>query len=348
MYKDGVIIDCNEAHARRLNTTRLALIGKNVFDMLPDDVANRRRGFIDQVYESGKPVFFEDQRAGLWNETSVYPIFIQNQRTTRVAIFSRDITERKQMIALLEDKNRQLFKDEERLMAASATKDRFFSIIAHDLRSPMNGIVGLSTILKEEARNLDIDSILQYSSMIHSSAQNTFNLLEDLLDWARLQQGQIPFEPEIFSMNDLISSVLNELEPNAYQKSIELLADFQEEFRLSADIKMIRTVVENLVSNAIKFTKPAGKVVISIFKTDGNTTLCVKDTGIGMSEESLAKLFRVETSFTTRGTQNEKGTGLGLLLCKEFIDKHNGTIRVESTSGTGTSFSVTLPSPEIS
>jgi PAS domain S-box-containing protein len=348
MYKDGVIIDCNEAHAKRLNTSRLNLIGKNVFEMLPAEVAKMRKQLIEQVYETGKAVFFEDTRGGIWNEISVYPIFVQNQRTTRVAVFARDITERKKMIALLEEKNRQLSENEEWLKAANATKDRFFSIIAHDLKSPLNGIMGLSTILKEDARNLDIDSILQYSAMIHASAQNTFNLLEDLLDWARLQQGQIPFEPEIFSVNNLIASILHELGPNAYQKGIALNSSLQEEFRLNADAKMIRTVVENLVSNAIKFTKPSGRITVSVSKTDGTTVLSVQDTGIGMSEESLSKIFNIETSFTTRGTQNEKGTGLGLLLCKEFIDKHHGSIHVESNPGVGTTFTVILPSPEIS
>jgi len=259
---------------------------------------------------------------------------------------TRNIEERKITEAEIIQKNEELKK-------LINEKDKFFSIIAHDLKSPFNSILGFSEMLKDEARDLDIDSIVQYAGIINSSAQHTFELLENLLDWARMQQGRIPFEPQKFLLNSIVSSEIDGLKNNADQKNIQLINGSQENLIVTADENMISTVVRNLISNAIKFTPKGGEVKVEakvevkaeaeVEVENGQVIISVSDTGIGMTSETIEKLFKIETSFTTRGTENEKGTGLGLLLCKEFIEKHEGKIWVESNEGKGSTFSFSLP-----
>jgi signal transduction histidine kinase len=198
-------------------------------------------------------------------------------------------------------------------------------------------------MLKNEARDLDINSIEQYARIINSSAHHTFELLENLLDWAGMQQGRIPFEPKPILLNNIISSEFEGLKETANQKNISLIDGNQENIIISADENMLRTVIRNLISNAIKFTPKQGFVKVSAEVRHDYVHVLVTDSGIGIKPETIGKLFKIETSFTTRGTENEKGTGLGLLLCKEFVEKHGGKIWVESEKGKGSTFSFSLP-----
>ena len=236
-----------------------------------------------------------------------------------------------------------LKKSEAELRELNATKDKFFSIIAHDLKSPFNGILGFSDMLKREARELDIDSIVQSAGIINSSAKHAFNLLENLLEWARMQQGKILFEPKTFLLNGLVNAEIDLQKNIADQKAIALINDIHKHIILSADENMIRTIIRNLISNAIKFTPKNGKVTVEAKSDNGQLLISVSDTGIGMKKEIIEKLFKIETSFTSRGTENEKGSGLGLLLCKEFVEKHEGTILVESEPGKGSMFQFSIP-----
>ena len=269
-----------------------------------------------------------------WLNVAATPIPIEGYG---VAIIYGDITKRKHIEAELKIKNEQLIE-------LNATKDKFFSIIAHDLKSPFNGILGFSGLLKSEARNLDIDSIVKYTDLINSSAQNTFRLLENLLDWARIQQGGYHFEPKKILLNNLIKTEFEGLKFNAVQKNITFVNDVSEEIIISADEIMLGTVLRNLISNAIKFTPKDGLVhVVAKIKTD-HVEVSISDSGVGMEKKTVDKLFKIETSFTTRGTENEKGTGLGLLLCKEFVERHEGKIWAESETGKGSRFTFSIPS----
>jgi len=277
------------------------------------------------------------------------PIFKESQPVGLRGIII-DITDRKLANEQIKQKNDELQK-------LNAQKDKFFSIIAHDLKSPFNSILGFSEMLKDEARNLDIDSIVQYAGIINASALHTFELLENLLDWARMQQGRIPFEPQKFLLNSIVSSEIEGLKNNADQKNIKLINHIHENLIINADENMISTVLRNLISNAIKFTPKGGQVKVEakvevenevevedeVKDEKSKVVISVSDTGIGMKPEIIEKLFKIETSFTTRGTENEKGTGLGLLLCKEFVEKHGGRIWVESVERKGSEFSFTLP-----
>jgi signal transduction histidine kinase len=231
----------------------------------------------------------------------------------------------------------------QQLEQSNKEKDKFFCIIAHDLKSPFNGILGLSEMLRDEAKDIGTDSIVKFANLIHSSTQHTFELLKNLLEWARMQQGRIPFAPKPFLLNDLVNHEIVGLSNVANQKNIELINGLPSKVLLTADENMIRTVLRNLVANAIKFTPKNGKIKIDAHIMSNAVEISVSDTGLGMSQETIAKLFKIETSFTKKGTENETGTGLGLILCKEFIEKHNGRIWVESKEGQGSIFSFVIP-----
>ena len=249
---------------------------------------------------------------------------------------SRDVTQRK-------NSEVQLQQYAEQLKELVATKDKFFSIIAHDLKSPFNSIIGLSEIIKNDAKHLDIATIEQYAGIIHSTSNNTFRLLENLLDWARIQQSQMPFHPVSLVLKTLTNEVLEFLIENANSKMIAIINYIPDNLIVMADKNMIRTILRNLISNALKFTSKNGKVEIKAFYSENKVVISVADTGIGIKPEDIDKIFKIGSSFSKRGTENEKGTGLGLLLCKEFVEKHGGEIWIESEEGKGSSFKFSIP-----
>lgn len=224
-------------------------------------------------------------------------------------------------------------------------KDRFISILGHDLRSPFTALIGLSEFLKENLQKFSINETNKIADDINIAAQNTFNLLEDILLWARTQQGKIPFNPRNLDLTEISNNVIDILKPNAFAKNITISYSIAGNLTVFADIDMLKTVLRNLVSNAIKFTHNGGTINIGAGQTDSFTTISVSDDGVGISQENMAKIFDVSQVPTTIGTERETGTGLGLLLCKDFVEKHGGKIRVESEAGKGSNFSFTLPSP---
>jgi signal transduction histidine kinase len=222
-------------------------------------------------------------------------------------------------------------------------KDRFISILGHDLRSPFNGILGLSGLLKQNIRKLDIDEIEIFVNYINSSAQNTYDLLDNILIWGRSVADRIPFDPQTISFMTICKDVLETLNINATAKNIEINYSEAAGIDIFADIDMLKTIMRNLVSNSIKFTNKNGAIYISAEQTHSFITISVSDNGIGIQPEVLNKLFDISLIHTTPGTENEEGTGLGLIICKEFVEKHSGKIWVESVPGKGSGFYFTLP-----
>ncbi len=242
--------------------------------------------------------------------------------------------------ASLEDKVEQRTKE---LSIANASKDKFFSIIAHDLKSPFNALFGLTDFLIgswdeiDEATKLELITDLQHSSKV------TYNLLQNLLEWSRSQTGNIKIEAIEFDAAEVIAENVDILEGQADNKQIKVENGVQEKTVCYADVNMISTVFRNIISNALKFTHKKGKIEIGVAKTPSHNEFFVKDNGIGMNEDTLSKLFKITEKVKRNGTANEEGTGLGLILCKEFIEKNKGSIRVESTVNEGTSFYITVP-----
>jgi len=231
----------------------------------------------------------------------------------------------------------------EQLQELNATKDKFFSIIAHDLKNPFNGILGISDHIVNSWQETSYEESVSMITMIRDSSQNAFNLLENLLEWSRAQTGRIDFMPEKFLLRDLVAEVFGLLGNVAEQKKITLDSQVDETLEIYADKNMILTVLRNLIANAVKFTEPNGKVKVSASGNNKEITFTVSDTGIGISKATMEKLFKISEKITSLGTHNEKGTGLGLLLCKEFIDKHGGRIWVESEIGKGSKFTFSIP-----
>ena len=225
----------------------------------------------------------------------------------------------------------------------NATKDKFFSIIAHDLKTPFTGLLGLTEIMYNQYDDLDKDEFKEYIKLLHENSKITFNLLQNLLAWSTSQKGKIICNPENFPINQIISENITLLENPANEKEIELTNNCENGIIVFADKNMILTVLRNLISNAIKFTPKKGKITVGCKQIDGkNVQISVTDTGVGISEENIPKLFSIEQNFKTIGTEKEKGTGLGLIVCKEFIEQNNGKIWVESEEGKGTSFMFTI------
>ncbi|MDP2235207.1 MAG: PAS domain S-box protein [Bacteroidales bacterium] len=246
-----------------------------------------------------------------------------------------DITKRKHA-------EEALRKSETKLRELNAQKDKFFSIIAHDLRSPFSAIIGLSDLLTDQIKDKDYAGIDLYAKMIGQSSQKALDLLMNLLEWTRAHTGRMVFNPEKFILTDLIEDNKLLFDLIAGQKDIIIKNVLPKEITVFADKSMISTVLRNLISNAIKFSGKGGEINISVEKNANEILVSISDNGVGIAPKRLDKLFRIDESDSTPGTNNEKGTGLGLILCKEFVEKHGGKIWVESEEGKGSTFYFTL------
>lgn len=229
------------------------------------------------------------------------------------------------------------------LADVNATKDKFFSIIAHDLRNSFCSLLGFSEVLINNFNSFPEEEKLSMIGTIRQVSEQTYKLLQNLLDWARVQTGRIQAEPARFDVHDVIESECALLRHIAAQKEITIDYSQSRTIDALADKNMISTVVRNLISNAIKFTETGGKITVSS-KTDGaHICVTVEDNGVGISAENVEKLFNFNKHFNTRGTNNERGTGLGLILCKEFVEQNGGSIAVDSTEGVGTAITFCVP-----
>jgi len=232
----------------------------------------------------------------------------------------------------------------ENLSKLNAEKDKLFSIIAHDLRSPFMGLMNLTEMMGNELESITIQEYMEYSRSLNESARNIYKLIINLFEWAQLQKGTIRFSPQMLNLWKITSHVIDSTILHAKRKNIVIINMVPESAQIYADENMINTVVRNLVSNAIKFTEDGGSVTIKSGSTlNGGTQISVEDTGVGMTEIQLNKLFKIGEKVGALGTAGELSTGLGLLLCKEFVEKHNGEINVKSVLGKGSIFTVTLP-----
>ncbi len=240
-------------------------------------------------------------------------------------------------------KNDELSKLNAALSAMNATRDKFFSIIAHDLRNPFNTILGLSEMALGNENVKEPDKIRKTVTDIRETARHTFDLLQNLLIWARSQTGALDFEPVHFNLAERIRENLDLVKSQAEKKNITLSCNMEEPITVFGDVRMIDTVLRNLLTNAIKFTEQQGTVTAGIHQTAGFIEVFVSDTGIGIAKENISKIFQLDNKYTRKGTEKERGSGLGLILCNEFIEKHEGTIRVESEPGKGSRFIFTLP-----
>lgn len=257
----------------------------------------------------------------------IFPIKIENQHLFGTVI--RDITQVKQT--------------ENQLRELNATKDKLFSIIAHDLRSPFNSIIGFSELLVKHFDSYEREKIRSLVEQISHSAKPTLTTLENLLNWAKSQGGNMAFNPERFDLNSFMEEIIDASKPTASIKKIKLSHFLSEPINILADKIMLKSILQNLISNAIKFSNPNTEINIYAIHENNCVEITVSDKGTGMDTETLSNLFNFELNNSTRGTAGERGTGLGLMLCKDFVEKHGGRIWAESQPGEGSDFIFTIP-----
>jgi len=271
----------------------------------------------------------------IWVETLSKPIKDNKKNIIGLNGITRNINERKIAESKLKDYTKEL-------KMLNEDKNKFFSVIAHDLKSPFQSLLGFSELLKNEMDNLSKEEIKYFLNENYETSKNIFNLVDNLLNWSRLQTGKIEFSPENFNIKDEIDEIINLLQRQSFSKKINVNNNIKKNLIIYADKNMIRSVLQNLISNAIKFTYANGNINIFSKSNDNMNEICVEDDGVGLSKEELNRLFKIDKSFTKTGTSNEKGTGLGLLICKELVENCGGKIKVESEEGKGTRFCFTV------
>ncbi len=271
-----------------------------------------------------------------WEHATISPLKNEKGKTTHYLAIKEDITEKKEAEEKLE-------KSRIKLQEEIATKNRFFSIISHDLRSPFTALLGYAELLDEEYDDLTDEERKQYIHSLRETAQSTFELLESLLTWARAQTGKIEFKPEEMDLFDIAVEIVGLFAGNASNKEIKLNSNIVPNTIVFADKDMLKTILRNLISNALKFTSRGGEISVNYKEDEENHFISVKDTGVGLSDEAKEKIFKLGKRFTQLGTENESGTGFGLALVQELIKKHKGKIWVESEPGKGAEFIFTIP-----
>jgi len=303
----------------------------------PSDREKYARQIKDQGYIKDFAVNLQ-KKDGADIYTFITSVPIKNDKGEVIAFQGsiRDITAQREAENALKESKKEL-------QELNASKDKFFSIISHDLRSPFNSIIGFSEILYNEAEAFSKAEIKEMAESIFKTSRETYNLLNNLLEWSTTQTGRIRFEPAKTGIYDIVIGIIDLLNDNAKKKDIAISVDIPLQLKVFADLRMISTVIRNLLSNAIKFTHKKGSIKIEARDAGKSVEISVADTGVGINKKDIDKLFRIDTNFSNPGTGNEKGTGLGLILCKEFIVMNNGDIRVESKIGKGSRFIVRLP-----
>lgn len=334
----------NDAFAGPFGKTPEEIIGKTPYDIFPADEADKRLRLVRQVFSTGEKGEIEVKVVNIkGNEkfylTMVDPIKDSTGKIMWVTCISKDITNRKKAEEELRIKNEQL-------NAMNAEKDKFFSIVAHDLRGPMNGFLGLTAIMAEDIESLSAEELKEIATTMRTSAVNIYRLIENLLEWSKMQRGVISFDPQPMFLKSSLTKSIELMNDFANKKRIGIKINIPEHNVVFADIHMLETIIRNLVSNALKFSFKGGVVEISAEKSDNEmVSITIKDHGIGMNQELIDKLFTLTENINRKGTEGEPSTGLGLILCKEFVEKQGGKIWAESKEGEGSSFIFTLPQP---
>lgn len=304
------------------------------------------RGQVISWTEDGKPLMMFGthtditRRKGLEEQIRNYTSVLEK---TNIDLFNS----KKMLEESLNDKNilvEELLKAKEDLERTNYEKDKFFSIIAHDLRSPFQSFIGLTEVVADNINDFTLQELSGYMNEINSKANNLFNLLKNLLEWAKMQRGVLTFDPKRVNLRRLIEFNIESIKPIAEKKVIKLINNITDDLIIFADENMTGSVISNLLTNAVKFTSHNGQVTFSANKlSDSIVEITISDTGIGMPEKILNNLFKLTEKVGRLGTNGEESTGLGLLLCKDFIEKHDGKIRAESIEGKGSKFIFTLP-----
>lgn len=344
---NGICILANQACARILGYPGVeSFIGKNMHKLIhysfPDgtdypiekcDVLKSISGKF--MHHSDEEFFWKADGTPLEVEYWSHPILKGSEVISGVITFI-DISDRKKNQKAIQRYN-------EELTSLNTSKDKFFSVVAHDLRSPFHGLLGLSEIIVDEFDSMDKPDIKEYIGNIHKTIKNVYKLIENLLEWSRLQSGKMSYNPTKVNLKETVENVQQVLVGISSLKGIKISNLIQNNIYIYADEKMITSVFQNLISNSIKFTNTKGEIKINATASNHFIKVSISDNGVGMDEDVISKLFSLDHSISTPGTAQEKGTGLGLILCREMIEKHDGRIWVESKKNEGSIFHFLIP-----
>lgn len=323
----------NDAFCEIFNLQRDQIIGKTLSEDVPPEERDSFLKIDKQVLDNGIENINEESLTVRGGETRI----ISTKKTRFL-----DADNKKYLVGVIHDITEGK-KTENSLKELIATKDKLFSIIAHDLRSPFNSIIGFSELLIENSNDILLEDSEQYIKIINSAAKNTLILLDNLLNWAKSQTGQLSFNPEKILFSEVVQEIITLSKSIAKSKNITLEYSCAANLEVFVDVNMLNTVLRNLISNAIKFTNVGGYIKVSAELKQDQVEITISDNGIGINKEKCNELFSITSNTTTLGTADENGSGLGLVLCKEFIQKNNGDIWVESEENKGSNFIFTLP-----
>lgn len=338
-----VVADGNSDRLQRISGDPGIRSGFAIPVLTQDSVAAVLEFYTDEIVEQADELLENLVHVG----TQLGRVFERNAAEVALKTQVIELTDREErleaqaqdLVAMAEDL--KLAGDE--LSELNDQKDRFFAIIAHDLKSPFNALLGFSQILSEQAKTMQPDKVAEYGSLVHRSAEAAFKLVEDLLEWSRLQLGRVEYNPTTIGVNKIIDNTLSRLQSVAMAKQIELSGGPVRGLSVNADTQMVNAILRNLVSNAIKFSEPGGRISIDANANGEWVEITVTDDGVGIRKDRLADLFDLGEKSSTKGTDGESGTGLGLQLCKELVETHGGEVTVDSTDGKGSVFRFTLP-----
>ncbi len=338
--REDRIIDCNTWFTDLFHYAIEEARGRKINDLIvPEHLQNEGEETTQQV-AAGQSVFFETVRKKkdgelLYVSVSGQPISINEGDISVIGVY-QDITDRRRA-------EEELIEREENLRELNSTKDTFISVLSHDLRSPFTSILGFSDILLENIEHADRQKIHKQVEIIRDQASTTLRLLDDVLSWAKVQSGKMLYNPIPIAFPVVCSAVLDNLRAYAEEKNICVDCSEMSDIELFADENMLQVVLRNLISNAIKFTPYGGRVQIAASKEQGFAKITVSDSGIGIDSSNIPKLWDLTRHHSTEGTAGERGTGYGLVLCKELVEKLGGNIWAESAPGRGSDFIFTLP-----
>jgi len=341
---DGKFVDCNEGYTRISGYTKEDISGKSSIEINiwknPDDRDEVVRMIQEKGFFENYELLFQRKNGEVITGLMSATVIALNEIPHIISV-TRDISDRKQNEIEIHQKNEELHK-------LNAEKDKFFSIIAHDLRGPFGNFLLLTQIMAEDLPGLSTSEIQEIAESMRNSATNLFGLLENMLQWARMQQGLIPFEPVVTELLPIVDESIALIVEPAKNKGIDLTCYIPADINVFADRNMLQTVIRNLVSNAVKFTPRGGKIsLLAKITDDKSVEISIKDTGIGMSHKMVEDLFKIDVQTNRKGTEGEPSTGLGLLLCKEFTEKQDGKILVVSEENKGSTLYILLPKPEV-
>jgi PAS domain S-box-containing protein len=307
---------------------------------------------LDQIAQTGKPVtyisrFKDKESQEHWSQTNISPIFNSANEIINLILIDSDITDLKQAEEQIRAQNAEITAQSAELQSLNTTKNKLFSIIGHDLKNPLSSIIGFSELLQNNYSSISEDKLKKYSEIIHGTSRSAYQLLENLLDWSRMQTDQLKVNTATINLRLLISEITPLQKAAASEKEIQLVNEVDNNLHVWADRNMLNTVVRNITGNAIKYTEAGGLITFSATIKNGEVRLSIKDTGLGMDPETMKNIFIPEKTQSTPGTSGETGTGLGLIISKEFVERNNGRLEVESTPGKGTTFIIVLPAKEV-